>query len=867
MYVIFLVILALLAFSALDHNFSVAVALGGLVWLVWSLNTKLDLVTRKLKDLESKLSEKEGAASTDTTTETSTQSTFSEDDLLEEMSRASQSDSTDKAFTDATDGQVDSSIMQQSSMLLKSEDAAASITDSQTQEQDLTVDQPTAAQAIETAAEPIEPAKPRDPNIFEKLIAAAWNWVTDGNVFVRVGIIVLFMGMTFLTRYAIGQNLIPIEVRLAAISAVAIALLFWGWRQRETRQAFSLVVQGGGVGLLYLTIFAGFSLYDVIPSTIAFALLALLVVLAAILAITQDAKPLALFATIGGFLAPVLTSSGNNNYIGLFSYYSLLNLGVFAVAWFKSWRILNFVGFIFTFVVSTAWGVLSYQQEFFYSTEPFLIFFFLLYVAIGILFAHKRTPFYKDYVDSSLIFGTPVFVFGLQCAMVKDYQYGVAISAAVLGVFYLCLTSVLWKKFGDRLRLLSETYLSIGVIFTTLAIPFAIDGYLSGAAWAIEGAGILWVSIRQQQKYRRYFGVALIFAAGAMLLYGLQTAETSRVFINSFFIGCVITSIAATIGACLLSKDFDGKTKLESSIASGLLVYAVTVLLGGFEIEINSFGLHSVHGPLLAVLSTIVIITYTFLATKLKWSQAHWVSLAFVLPLSAAAISCFSYQAQFSQNFGFLIWPLALIATFYSFKQALSSVDKRALLVAHILAASICVGLLLWNGIWQLMLGYSLLAIVFNQLGKKYEWQQLKLLALGFFPVLVVCSLLAIKVDGNLVTLSNFSGTFRLPFPPGFALWPFGFAVYFYLVYQNKQIAGANNKYLHYVGGALIGALLFWLGLGPLMLGASLLAILFCLLWQKYDWPEMRVISMALFPAMLLTASNSLRWFEYYACY
>ena len=159
------------------------------------------------------------------------------------------------------------------------------------------------------------------------------------------------------------------------------------------------------------------------------------------LAILQDAKLLALFATVGGFLAPVLTSSGSNNYIGLFSYYTLLNLGIFAIVWFKSWRILNFLGFLFTFAIATTWGVLKYKPEYFATTEPFLVIFFLMYVAIGVLYARNRTEFYKDYVDSSLVFGTPLLAFGLQCAMVKGYEYGVAISAFSLAAFYVVLRS------------------------------------------------------------------------------------------------------------------------------------------------------------------------------------------------------------------------------------------------------------------------------------------------------------------------------------------------------------------------------------------------------------------------------------------
>lgn len=868
MFIFFLIILILLTIVVFEQNIVVAIIFSGLLWMVWYLYSKLNVVNRQFKELETKLDElllikpsllKDESTTMSQQAESDTQSSTNDavnDSAYSGIKQAAlkeenfakvelDSDVLSSSFAEVTEDSLTASVDKEDSVL-QWNDSQEGIVDVNISEH--------AASPIKPEM-PKEPIKPRGPNLIEKLIAAAWNWVTDGNVFVRVGIIVLFMGMTFLTRYAIGQNLIPIELRLAVISAVALGLLFWGWKQRQTKQNFSLVVQGGGIGLLYLTIFAGFSLYDVIPSALAFILLAVVVVLTAVLAVVQDAKPLALFATIGGFLAPVLTSSGSNNYIGLFSYYTLLNLGIFSVAWFKSWRILNFTGFVFTFLISTVWGVLSYQEAFFTSTEPFLIVFFLLYVAIGILFARKRTPFYKDYIDSSLIFGTPIFAFGLQCAMVKNYDYGVAISAVVLGVFYLALTSVLWKKFGERLRLLSETSLSLGVIFTTLGIPFAIDGYLSGAAWAIEGAGILWVSIKQEQKYRRYFATALILAAGPMLIYGLQTTETTSPFINSFFIGCVIITISASLASWLLSKSFSGKTKIEASLSIGLLCYAVMVLLAGFETDIIYFEMFDVHGALLALLSGLVMIIYTLLASKLDWSKGNWVSVCFVLPLSIAAVLSISYQAQLAENLGYLLWPTVLVACFYGLKRAVAVVNSKLLLLAHILVACTIVGLLIWDGLWQLMLIYSVLAVLFNYLGKRFDWPQLKLLALGFFPVLVLCALLAIGIDGDLVSLSNVAATIKPPFPPGFVLWPFSFVVYFYLVYQNRSFCGNKNKYFHYAGGVLIACLLLWLGLAALLLGATLLALLFCVLGQKFDWIEMRIMSMALLPVMLLTAA------------
>lgn len=714
---------------------------------------------------------------------------------------------------------------------------------------------------------PVTPARPVEPNkptLIDMALKSAWDWFTDGNVFVRVGIIILFMGMTFLIRYAIGENLVPIELRLAAVSAAAIGLLFWGWRQRDKRRTFSLVVQGGGIGLLYLTIFAGFSLYHVIPSALAFILLALTVVLAAMLAIYQDAKPLALFATVGGFLAPVLTSSGSNNYIGLFSYYTVLNLGIFSIAWFKSWRMLNFVGFLFTFAISTIWGALSYQEENFSTTEPFLIVFFLMYVGIGILFARNRTEFYKDYVDSSLIFGTPLLAFGLQCAMVNNYEYGIAISSFTLAAFYIVLANFLWKKYGDSLRLLSETFLSLGVIFATLAIPFAIDGTLTGATWAIEGAGILWISIIQKQKYRRLFGAALIFASGVILASELVLPLSvshevfEYAFANSVFIGCVIIAIAASAGSLLLSREYDGKLNIENTISPALLVYGLFALFAGFEYQIYDFSLYHLHGTLLAVLSGSCALIYTVSGDKYNWDRARWVSLVSIAPISIAAVLCYAYQPQLSINYGYVIWPLSLLAYFYGLRRALATIPNKPLIIAHILAAAIIIGLLFWDGLWQLLLCYSVLAVVFNQLSNKQDWPQLKLLALGFLPVLVLCSAGAVAIDGNLIDLSSIAADVTWPFPPGYLLWPFGFMVYFYLLRQNPRIGEFSTSNMHYAGAALIYALLLWLGSWPLLLGASLLSVLYCVLWKHYSWKEMHLTSLALLPIMLLITFISL---------
>jgi len=242
---------------------------------------------------------------------------------------------------------------------------------------------------------------PAEPNGFEKGIAWLNRFFTEGNPIVRIGMVVMFFGLSFLVKYASNQGMFPIELRMAAVAAVAIALIGLGWKTRAKEGGYGLVLQGGGIAALYLTVFAAAKMYSLMPTGAAFALMFIIVMLGAALAVLQNAQVLALMATAGGFLAPILTSDGSGNHVGLFSFYLVLNIGILAIAWFKTWRLLNWVGFVFTFVITSAWGVLKYEPHLYASTQPFLLAFFALYLIVSVLFSLKQPPNLKGLVDGS----------------------------------------------------------------------------------------------------------------------------------------------------------------------------------------------------------------------------------------------------------------------------------------------------------------------------------------------------------------------------------------------------------------------------------------------------------------------------------
>ena len=231
---------------------------------------------------------------------------------------------------------------------------------------------------------PTGSARPQitSPNALESALSTGFNaargWLLGGNTIVRVGLVILFIGLSFLARYAAVSGLLPVEFRLAAIAAAGIALLAVGFKKRDAKPGFALALQGAGVAVMYLTVFAAYKLYELLPALPAFGLMLVVCALSCALALLQNARSLAVVAFAGGFAVPVLLSTGQGSHVGLFSYYSVLNLAILFIAHKRSWRILNLVGFIATFGVATAWGALKFTPENYVSTQPFLIGFVLI---------------------------------------------------------------------------------------------------------------------------------------------------------------------------------------------------------------------------------------------------------------------------------------------------------------------------------------------------------------------------------------------------------------------------------------------------------------------------------------------------------
>lgn len=392
------------------------------------------------------------------------------------------------------------------------------------------------------------PHAPHESGWIEGVAASAFatarNWLFGGNTIVRLGLVVLFVGLSFLASYAASAGLFPIEWRLALVAVVGMALLLVGFRARVERPGFGLALQGGGVAIIYLTLFAAAKLYDTVPVGFAFALMIVVCALGCALALLQRSQALAVTAFAGGFAVPLLLSDGSGNVAVLFGYYTILNLAVLFIATRQSWRLLNLLGFFATFGVMALWEASGVPAADFVAAQAFLIVSVLIYLACALLYTRQTPGRMGGIVDSTLVFGPALAGFGVQVGLVHDRPFGSAFAALGFAALYLGVATITARRRPDDLRVMNEAMLAIGVGFVTLAIPLALGARWTSAAWALEGAGAFWVGMRQARWMPRLFGLLLQGVAALVALAAIDANVATLPLANAAFTGTVLIALA-----------------------------------------------------------------------------------------------------------------------------------------------------------------------------------------------------------------------------------------------------------------------------------------------------------------------------------
>ncbi|HEU0186270.1 MAG TPA: DUF2339 domain-containing protein, partial [Gallionellaceae bacterium] len=246
-------------------------------------------------------------------------------------------------------------------------------------EQPARIYRPATVTLAELQSPPVEPALASAASTYHPapVEPALPDWLLNlfkGNILAKIGVIILFFGVASGLKLAVDMGLFPVSVRLMLGAVAAIAMSIFGYirGQNPEHRMFGQALQGGGLAILYLLVFFMLARYQLLGPTPSFILFTLIGVSCILLAARQDARALAVLGISGAFLSPVLAASSGGSQTLLFSYFLLLNSFIIAVNWFKGWRALNLIGFVFTLVIGMGWAFRSYQPSDFPVSETFL---------------------------------------------------------------------------------------------------------------------------------------------------------------------------------------------------------------------------------------------------------------------------------------------------------------------------------------------------------------------------------------------------------------------------------------------------------------------------------------------------------------
>jgi uncharacterized membrane protein len=397
------------------------------------------------------------------------------------------------------------------------------------------------------------------------------------------GIITVIFAVGFFLKYAYDTNLIGPSgrVAIAAFSGL-VALAVGEMTRRRGYGTIARAVTGLGFAILYAAVFSAYRFYGLIGPTPAFALAICVTAAAMLYAVSLNEIVAAFLSLLGGYLTPVIVSTGENLPTPLFGYVLVLGVGAMLCAYYRKWRAVDWLAFLGTFLLYTGWFEKFYRPAMRSAEQmpeqmpialAWLGIFFGLYLVLPILHELiKKVKARRE--DVCLVLANAAIVFYyLWTILLEKYRMELAYCAIGLCAAHLVMMAVVTKRCKDDLNL-RLALLVIGVFFLTIAVPLYLRMYAVAIAWAAEAVVLVVIGLRYRSIWTQAGGVIALLLSIGQLLHELpmHTGAFSLVFNPAFGTWCFVA------GAVLLCHIIYRRTSELREDLRGLIV---EVLYGG----------------------------------------------------------------------------------------------------------------------------------------------------------------------------------------------------------------------------------------------------------------------------------------------
>jgi len=431
----------------------------------------------------------------------------------------------------------------------------------------------------------------RKAGTFEERIGTKWILIA--------GVIAVFVGVGFFLKYAYDNKWIGELGRVVITAIGGLVALVIGEVTR--RRGYGIVAKGVtalGFAILYAAVFSAYRYYELIEVTPAFFLAILVTVAAMLCAVGLNELLIAFLSLLGGFLTPVIVSTGENRPMPLFTYVLILGVGAMLCAYYRKWRAVNLLAFVGTFALYTAWFEKFYRPEMVKGAEAvleqmpkqmpialgWLGAFFGVYLVLPMLYELvKKVKAHKEDVLLVLANAAVVFYY-LWTILAKEYRqdYRVELTFCALGLCaaHLVMTAAVTRRCKED-RNLRLALLAIGLFFLTIAIPLYLEMHARAMAmaWAVEGVILMIIGLRYRSLWTQIGGVVALLLSFGQLLEQLPMHKGAfdLVFNPAFGTWCFVAG--ALLSSYLVYRMNSTLAEDSRRLITGVLYGAALLLL------------------------------------------------------------------------------------------------------------------------------------------------------------------------------------------------------------------------------------------------------------------------------------------------
>lgn len=438
-----------------------------------------------------------------------------------------------------------------------------------------TVQQP---ENISTPSVVIAPSPQYVPKYAPLVHSSADNEEKWGRILGVAGVVAVILGVSFFLRYAFVNNLIGETGRVIIGIIAGVAFISVGQYIREKYRAYSNILMGCGIGLLYLTTFASFAFYHLIASPVAYGLLIGISALSVVLSVVDKAMVLATIGVLGGFLTPMFMTLENASLWQVLAYILILDIGVMAVAYVYKWRKLTATAFAGTWLLVLLCFTNLYEKTDRLGMSFFLFLYFIVFL-LSSIFHHIIRKEMSDSVDIAVIvvnaLGYAAVTYSLLYEPFKNFM---GFFMVLMAVLYFAVALLSFKTNKEN-KLLNMFLPGMSALFLTLAIPAQLDGPWIALAWFVEAIVMYILDFNLKGKNLYAYG-SIVFVVSALYTFiryvdNLAYGENFRFIMNERFFIFLVGIITAYLLAYILSKAIKEGIDVTQGTKSLIAVYFV----------------------------------------------------------------------------------------------------------------------------------------------------------------------------------------------------------------------------------------------------------------------------------------------------